>query len=217
MTHEHPHLETTLWEARRRFESWADMDAPRLPPDPIDAMQLQLVRWQVRNFGPQPDVNIALGIIEEAAEAGAAHTEELLIDALGDVLIYTGQICISNRMALGPIMRLADSIYKDWLGASDEVLDNRSAQPAVLMGKLAHDVLKHAQGIRGLKDDEIYRRCLVWDFAQIIASVMLDIVLMFDVADVDTLLDKTYIDVGTGVVLKRDWVNDPATGVPQST
>ena len=70
--------------SRAAFELWAHLDAPHLPADPIDAMQLRLARWQSRNFAETGDALIALGIGEECGELSQAVKDADVVDALGD-------------------------------------------------------------------------------------------------------------------------------------
>jgi hypothetical protein len=180
--------------ARARFESWAGLDAPHLPADPVDAMQLRLARWQVRNFGPQSDERFSLGVIEECGELDEAIAADAAIDALGDVLVYAGQLAISNRLALGPLLTP--------VGKAGRLL--------ATAGKLAHVVLKRSQRIRGGAGSiEQYRADLAGSISRVADAAL-------EVADricADGFLRpaEVYLRIGEQV-LARNWISNPTTG-----
>lgn len=145
------------------FARWAAMDGPELPLDPVDAMQVRLMRWQVDRFGLQSDERMALGVIEEISEGDVADVDYEAIDALGDVLVYAGQLCINTRLAIGPIMQLAALWVPDAAGTLERLL-------TAAQGILAQTVLKGAQKIRGSDDAKIYGVRLVGSLAVCIMS-----------------------------------------------
>jgi hypothetical protein len=131
-------------DARGRFDGFAGLDAPHLPDDPWDVPQVELCRWQVRNFGPQPATMYALGVAEEFGEFGTASTIEDEHDAIGDVLIYACQLATTQRLA--------------WSECSNpRPFLTRQASSGAAVGLLCHVTLKAAQGIRGLGDPELAR------------------------------------------------------------
>jgi len=152
---------TAYTTARARFAAWAALDAPHLPADPVDAMQVRLARWQVLNFGPQSDERFALGVLEECGELDEAYEDgngEAAVDALGDVLVYAGQLAISNRLALGPLL----------------VPVGKAPRLTVAAGRLAHVVLKRAQRIRrGAGSVEQYRADLAAAIARVADACLL--------------------------------------------
>lgn len=154
--------------ALARFSVWAGLDAPDLPGDPTDAMQVQLARWQQDRFGhvPHSDVHMALGVIEELGEAfDEDATPQDAIDALGDVMIYSAQLCTANRLAIGPVIDLA-CLYV--------TANHCHGQAICIAGMLAHVALKHDQQIRGLGPVEVYRPRLVDALAMMIAKALED-------------------------------------------
>lgn len=160
--------------ARERFEAWAANDASDPPPpDPIDAIQIALMRWERDRFGIQGSERHALGIIEETVETFLADdptkTEEAL-DGLGDTCVYSAQLCTGNRLALAPILDLA------------RVFTRRQHHGMIAHGVLAQVVLKGAQKIRGLDDVDRYRVRLVGAIAMCIAKAIDDVELMHDIA-----------------------------------
>jgi hypothetical protein len=187
---------TTLYTtARANFESWAALDAPHLPADPVDAMQVQLARWQAANFGPQSDERFALGVLEECGELDAAIEAADAIDALGDVLVYAGQLATSNRLALGPLL----------------VPVGKAGRLLATAGNLSHVVLKRAQRIRGGAGSiDQYRA----DLASAIARVADAALEVADRICADGFLSpaEVYLQVGEQV-LARDWTVNPTTGV----
>ncbi len=190
--------------ARARFEEWAGLYAPHLPPDPVDAMQVRLARWQVLNFGPQSDERFALGVLEECGELDEAYEDgngEAAVDALGDVLVYAGQLAISNRLALGPLL----------------VPVGKAPRLTVAAGRLAHVVLKRAQRIRrGAGSVEQYRADLAAAIARV-ADAALEIA---DRCRADGFLAPAdvYLQIGEQV-LDRNWTANPTTGAtaPEAT
>lgn len=157
--------------ATERFAQWAGIDAPDLPPDPTDAMQVTLARWQNDRFGnvPASDCHMALGVIEELGEAfDEDATAEDAIDALGDVMVYSSQLCTANRLAIGPVIDLACLYLKAEMCHGHAI---------TIAGMLAHVALKHAQSIRGLGPVEAYRPRLVDALALMIAKALEDCVM----------------------------------------
>jgi hypothetical protein len=155
----------TKW-ARDRFENWAGMDAPDLPEDAIDAMQVRLARWQVRKFDRCDHLEQTLGVIEELGESYDADTVEEALDGLGDTLVYAGQLCITARLALGPILALAEAWHRDPGAVPGKW------QPVSAAGYLAHVTGKRQQRTRGFADDAHYRRELVRALALVIVRAV---------------------------------------------
>lgn len=181
--------------ARERFESWATNDVgDPLPPDPVDAIQIQLFRWQRERFGLYPDAFMALGVIEEMSEtflAGTPSKTGEALDGLGDVQVYAAQIATANRLAIGPIIDLA------------RVFTTRTGLiPLTAPGVLAQVVLKHAQKIRGLDDHERYIKRLVGALALCIAKAIDDVEIMHDVvakpAEVLLVVAREVLERGAG-------------------
>lgn len=148
------------------FEEWAGIGAGELPLEDVDAMQVQLMRWQIDRFGhvPTSDPIMALGVVEELGEVfDDDATAEDAIDGLGDVMIYGAQLCTGNRLALRPVIDLAMRY----------ALSNLPS-PIAIIGRFAHVVGKHEQRTRGLAEPGAWRLCLVDALAMVIAKALED-------------------------------------------
>lgn len=152
--------------ARASFNEWADVPAGKFPVDAVDAMQVQLMRWQRDRFGhvDSSDPVIALGVIEELGETFDDDVDaEGAVDGLGDTMIYGAQLCTSNRLAIRHVIDLA-RIY----------VHTNLPSPISIAGRFAHVVGKHAQRTRGLDDREAFQLCLVDALAMMIAKALED-------------------------------------------
>ncbi len=58
--------------ARAAFDAYAGMDAPELPEGPMARLQVELCRWEAREFGGGNSNDSVLGSNEEAGEAADA-------------------------------------------------------------------------------------------------------------------------------------------------
>jgi len=212
------------------WETFADIDGDNVPNNDIDALQVKLCRWQRRNFGDvspvdKVDLHMSLGVIEELGET--LSTPEIfgdkgMLDGIGDVCVYSGQLLNGNRLAIRPVMDFADVLAADWDNAPnpEEKPDGREGGPAGMLGRLAHVVLKHDQKIRGFDKREVWQPSLVYALACIMGWAKLDTYhtaceVVGDGATMpkwEQLLQRTYIDVGTKVVLKRNWTVDRVAG-----
>ena len=176
-------------ESREWFERYAAFDGNT---DEIScryhALQIDLARWQVRNFGGCDAREMALGICEEICcewvTALAIGSEPELLDAVGDALIFLAQLLTLNRLSIGPMLKYAST--------------HPVGDPVVQAGKLAHIVLKRAQKIRTQRSDEEHRELLSMQAHAIVRSFGMDARRAF------TETAKT--------VLARDWVKNPTTG-----
>lgn len=148
------------------FEEWAGVGVGELPANEIDAMQVQVMRWQQDRFGhvPHGDAVIALGVIEELGETfdDDASAEDA-VDGLGDVMVYGANLCTSNRLALRHVIELACRYTS---------MDLPS--PIAIAGRFAHVVGKHEQRTRGLGEPGPWRLCLVDALAMMIAKALED-------------------------------------------
>lgn len=159
--------------AQERFAQWATVKASDMPDnmERVDAMQVTLAAWQNDRFGhvPTSDVHMALGVIEELGEAFDEDAgPEDSVDALGDVMVYASQLCTANRLAVRPVIELAELYVKT----------NRCyAQPITIAGMLAHVALKHSQNIRDLGPAKVYQPRLVDALAMMIGKAIEDCVI----------------------------------------
>jgi NTP pyrophosphatase (non-canonical NTP hydrolase) len=147
-------------EARDRFSIFAAMDAPELPDDEFDALQVRLCRWQGNKFGAQPWELMTFGIVEEMGELDDAievDDKAEIFDAVGDICVYASQILTHNRLALVTALREA----------------NLHTSPPRMMsaaGKLCHVTLKRLQRIRGMQDVEAFRAALFEAVVNVLAA-----------------------------------------------
>lgn len=110
-------------KAREAFDGYAALDAPHLPlldgEVNLSALQVQLYRWQVRNFGVPSELAILAGATEELGELahallkhhqgirGMANREamrEAAGDAIADVVVYLIQLCTALRLDFGTLL-----------------------------------------------------------------------------------------------------------------
>jgi hypothetical protein len=134
----------------------------------VDATQIELAAWQADRFASAPtsECHMALGVIEELGEAFDEDAgPEDSVDALGDVMIYASQLCTLYRLAVRPVIELAETYVKR---------NGCHNHAAAIAGNLAHVVLKHSQGIRGLGPLEAFRPRLVDALALMIAKSIED-------------------------------------------
>lgn len=142
------------------FGEYAAMDAPDLPDNRLDAIQVRLCRWQVNKFGSQPFERMALGIIEELGElqdANEAGWTGLQLDAVGDICVYTSQLLTHHRLSLSSTFAYALEVKNPPLMLS-------------AAGKLSHVVLKRLQRIRGMQDIFAFRAELFGRAADVLAA-----------------------------------------------
>lgn len=203
--------------ARAAFEAFAmnDIGDPA-PEHPVDKMQVDLWRWQQKNFGIQPDNNIALGVVEELGETMLSldqHDLDGVTDGVGDIQVYVGQLATRNRLALREIQKLRLVYVDRWFGEPDvELIREQLLEP--ILGHLGHVVLKHIQKIRDLGEVNLYRVALVEVCARLLASV--DVLLQVDEGEIgEQWISGSMVDayLATGAtVLERDWQRNQATG-----
>lgn len=182
-------IRETLAASRARFDAMCTLGGLDLPSDAVDAMQLRLMRWQREMFGLPSDAWMALGIVEESGEGLDAENGDGAFDALGDVMVYAGQLAMSNRLALGPIIDLAEATY----GKGNQA-------QVVALGALCHSVLKASQKIRDERDPDVYRAKIVEHVAACIAHAMYTVEVF---ADVRPDAAKVYLTVGAEVLERK--------------
>lgn len=126
----------------------------------LDQLQTEIKEWSFRNFKDNSSKAMKcdysdhpaelkmlaplLGLVEEFGEFdeavqknGATDRKSDVLDAIGDMCIYLLDFCWRDGMTMTPIP-IGQSL--------------KQAGLAVLIGKLAHVVLKRHQGIRGYDD-----------------------------------------------------------------
>lgn len=192
---DYPFPSAIYTESRELFERYAafdgDTDKIKTGDCGYHALQIDLARWQVRNFGGCDAREMALGICEEICcewvTALTIGSEPELLDAVGDALIFLAQLLTLNRISIGPLLKYA-STHPVWV----------IGDPVVQAGKLAHIVLKRAQKIRTQRSDEEYRELLSTQAHAIVRSFGMD-------------ARRAFVETAK-TVLARDWVKNPATG-----
>lgn len=182
-------VQTACQDARKAFELWAGIEKDALPDDAIDAMQIRLMRWQRDKFGLQTDERIALGVIEEVTETDIADDANEAFDGLGDACIYASQIATNNRLAIRPIIALAQHMLHE---AANQAQGGPPVTLPIIIaqGILAQVTLKRAQKVRGYESDDKYRIALTGALASCIAHCTMGVALkgvtldQFNVVDV---------------------------------
>lgn len=188
---------TAYTTARARFAAWAALDAPHLPADPVDAMQVRLLRWeQAQPFWRVSSLPVALGCGEEAGELADAECYDEIVDAVGDVAIYACQVATRHRLAFGAILDAASD--SDVMHLHDEWRELLSA-----LGRVQHLILKREQRIRiGAESDEVFGEALADALARLIAAIT-------NAHGIDAR--DAFLEVAERV-LARNWTANPTTG-----
>lgn len=123
--------EPVILSARNAFDQYAGMGAGELPADRWSALQVELFRWQTKNFGGANLEHITLGVCEEAGELshavlkhaqrirGMAAPEEFRAaagDAIADTVIYLIQAATVLRLDFGTLVELTASevMKREW-------------------------------------------------------------------------------------------------------
>lgn len=112
----------------------------------LRAVQIEHRIWADHNFGSDTDLqNVWLpfaafaGIVEELGEYERAETRQEQLDAIADATIFLIDMCGRKRLQLADILD------------NDQPFDKHDSM-AVVCGRIAHSMLKSAQGIRGNTD-----------------------------------------------------------------
>lgn len=114
-------------------------------------LQEEVGEWSQENFGDQPDVNPALGVVEEYGELveHVAETDgvtEHELDCVGDMLVYMADFCARRGLNYQAAF---DAENADPIAFDDPLDGVTTAQ-----GYLYRSVLKRRQGIR-LDEDRV--------------------------------------------------------------
>jgi len=193
---------TAYKDARKAFEEWPGIDKGELPEDPIDAMQVTLMRWQRERFGDQSDEHMALGMIEETGETTLAQDAYDALDGLGDTCVFASQLATNNRLAIGPIIHLA----VEMLNALEPQSTTTATPILAAQSVIAQVVLKGAQKIRGLSgtNDDKYKIRLVGAIACCIAHAAIATSMkgvppdQLDISDVFLTIGERVLQRGAG-------------------
>jgi hypothetical protein len=108
-----------------------------------------MIERDVRRIGAEQEMFLV------GPDLRAANRAMEALDGLGDTLVFCGQLCITARLALGPILALAVVWHRDPGAVPGKW------QPVSAAGYLAHVTGKRQQRTRGFADDAHSRRELV--------------------------------------------------------
>lgn len=158
-------------------------------------LQIDLHRWAQEMFNGQPQFYAALGISEEVGELDLAlqnNDEEEIKDSIGDVLVYTTQLCTSNRLDFR-------TLTNDFVSYFDfEHYKPDLSQIPATVGRVSHLVLKREQRIRGMENKDFYRLNLSSAIMRLCACLKT----LASSKDID--IKSTFTEVALKV-MKRDW------------
>jgi hypothetical protein len=108
-------------------------------------MQSRVADWATHNFGLNPPWRMVCGIAEEVGEFKAATTTAERLDALGDIAIYSMNLCADRGWQ-----------YADLWHRACHMVPNPMLDVSCYVGGLCRAVLKRDQGIRGYDQPEVF-------------------------------------------------------------
>lgn len=168
----------------------------------------EIGEWSRRNFGEQEGDGLKLGriapllgVVEEFGEYYGALKQEEYLDAIGDLVIFLADYLLRSGWSADAIADL----YEEYVSPKTKV------DPYVFfwsIGHLCKAELKRVQGIRGMLDEEAYRKrqrmCVVnivhWAAAAARTRG----------SELGSVLLTTW-----ETVCRRDWKKHPETGVAE--
>ena len=138
-------MTTPVERAREEFNTYAAMDAPVLPDDPQSCLQVQLTRWQAKNFGGANAFQMLAGVVEEVGELAHAllkHDQkirgfeddvkyrEAAGDAIADAVVYLNQLSTLLRLDFGTLVSgtAHEVMQRDWKAEPDTAHEWNSPQ-----------------------------------------------------------------------------------------
>jgi len=182
---------------RRDYNLWATCGGNTWEHSPelsaVQAMQIELMRWERHCFGLQPAWTGMAGIFEEFGELEEARNSDDIIDAVGDVLVFSSNMLVKYRIGVMPMFMALKNMVIRGLDRSGYISD---------AGWLSHCTLKAEQGIRNYSDPETARRDVC------VATMRIMRHLQPHAAAFGADLSKIYLKVGSEV-LDRDWKARP--------
>ena len=136
---------TPTEKARAAFSAYAGMDAPELPDDPQSSLQVQLCRWQSRNFGVSSLLQQLAGVTEEVGELAHAvlkHDQkirgfedetkfrEAAGDAIADATVYLNQLSTLLRLDFGTLVHetAGEVMQRNWKDKPENAHEWQSKQ-----------------------------------------------------------------------------------------
>lgn len=171
----------------------------------LRCLQIDLIRWEVHNFGTQAQWTSALGMFEELGELleaiGEADDEEIN-DAFGDFMTFTVNLATKIGLDFECIMDHAHSQVGRLSGLDTLTAIWKS------VGALSHVLLKEEQKVRGYDDRNVKRR----DAAIVLGRMVSAVNELAFAADISA--EAVLFHVAHGV-MQRDWVKYPLTGFPE--
>lgn len=181
------------------YHRWRSIEGcPRVDGlDEMICLQIDLMRWERKNFGLQPSYTSALGIIEELGELeDAQDDEDEWADAIGDTLVFACNLATKNALDFSTMINVA---YVAKSAKMDKMLGK--------LGKLAHVTLKADQGIRDYADRDVARR----DIGIVLYRVVSSVVRYASMCghDVRVIMSRVAREV-----MRREWWADSRMGVP---
>lgn len=172
-------------------------------------IQTEVGKWSLANFGDQESKAVPglflgplaplLGVVEELGELAEASTDEDIMDACGDVMIYLCDYATREGFRLHGITVKYTLVLR---GAPLEQLLKWA-------GRLCHTTLKYHQGIRDLGSRMVYAEQRDVCVAYIIGFLRNYLILRFG----KPCLEEAMTTAWTRVVKKRNWVENPQDGI----
>lgn len=165
-------------------------------------LQLEHKTWVEHNFPKRNKVDALLGITEELGELFVAYkrnSEGLIVDAIGDMVIYTLSFCNTNDIDLK--YALGITIMSEG-GTTIQVLNSL----VEIVGQLNHVFLKTKQKIRITQEESEHQTNIL--IAKLITA--LTKLCMYKGHNFIELVNNVWSEVS-----KRDWIKYPKTGLPE--
>ena len=194
---------------RAEFNKWATLSGPPGSEgwiDPVSCRQIEMLRWERRNFGLQSPITGLMGILEEFGELAAADNAAESWDAVGDILVFASNMFSKYRLALAPMLEELQTggfTGPPCLKYSDR---NYGDKLEVRVGWANHVMLKSQQKIRGYEEPETVRRDICCVIYKLLCRESVS-----DVLSTECTLEDIFFHVSS-TVLTRDWTKNKETG-----
>lgn len=141
-----------------------------------------------------------MGIVEEIGELYEGGTEPEIKDSIGDAVIFSCDFCFRERTILHiGHNNLAEEIRVD-------IEPDRAL--VIYVARLLRTVLKRHQGIRGMDNDESYRKARDLNMYHFIHQLSRFVKQTFPKTSLLQIANETWNDI----VKKRDWKKNKETG-----
>ena len=124
---------------------------PNLATDPVKVLTVEIGPWSLYNFPESREYpeRAVLGIVEEWGELVEAITKRLhaeVEDAVGDVMVYSADLCSKIDLNMAEIFGRAEIAAATLPNSGNSHLEGGAV---ITLGKLSHSSLKASQSIRG--------------------------------------------------------------------